>query len=182
MDEARGMHLRTFSAGTMAEALYQVKSAMGNDAVILHTRTYFRRRWLGLRRVEVVEITAGAGLQTARKDARRPLTRQPAPPPPAPAKAPNAGPQQLLQTPAASNAVILGLSQDLGALKNMVLDLVKQSRAQTNPQVPEELFEHYMNLIQNQVANEIAEEVIKSIQTTLRPEHKKNPEFIRERL
>ena len=53
------MHLRTFSAGTMAEALYQVKSAMGNDAVILHTRTYFRRRWLGLRRVEVVEITAG---------------------------------------------------------------------------------------------------------------------------
>ena len=37
----------------MAEALYQVKSAMGNDAVILHTRTYFRRRWLGLRRIEV---------------------------------------------------------------------------------------------------------------------------------
>ena len=70
------MHLRTFSAGTMAEALYQVKSAMGTDAVILHTRTYFRRRWLGLRRVEVVEITAGAGLQNARKDARRPLSRE----------------------------------------------------------------------------------------------------------
>src|SRR3954464_9120927 len=98
------MHLRTFSAGTMAEALYQVKSAMGNDAVILHTRTYFRRRWLGLRRIEVVEITAGAGLQTARKDPRRTLTRQPAPPP-APLKAATAtaSPQQLLQTPAASN-------------------------------------------------------------------------------
>src|SRR5829696_5464284 len=137
------MHLRTFSAGTMAEALYQVKSAMGTDAVILHTRTYFRRRWLGLRRIEVVEITAGAGLQTARKDPRRTLTRQPAPPPPAPVKAATAtaAPQQLLQTPAASNAVILGLSQDLGALKNMVLDLVKQSRAQNNPDVPEELFD-----------------------------------------
>src|SRR3954468_16150927 len=177
------MHLRTFSAGTMAEALYQVKSAMGNDAVILHTRTYFRRRWLGLRRVEVVEITAGAGLQTARKDSRRPLPRPPTQPPQAPtARAAPSGPQQLLQTPAASNAVILGLSQDLGALKNMVLDLVKQSRAQNNPQVPEELFEYYMNLIQNQVANELAEEVIKSIQTTLRPEHKKNPEIIREKL
>src|SRR6185436_14973689 len=129
------MHLRTFSAGTMAEALYQVKSAMGNDAVILHTRTYWRRRWLGLRRVEVVEITAGAGLQTARKDARRPLTRQPAPAPPAPAKSASNAPQQLLQTPAASNAVILGLSQDLGALKNMVLDLVKQSRAQNKSRV-----------------------------------------------
>jgi flagellar biosynthesis protein FlhF len=167
----------------MAEALYQVKSAMGNDAVILHTRTYFRRRWLGLRRIEVVEITAGAGLQTARKDPRRTLTRQPAPPP-APLKAATAtaSPQQLLQTPAASNAVILGLSQDLGALKNMVLDLVKQSRAQNNPDVPEELFDYYMNLIQNQVANELAEEVIKSIQGTLRPDQKKNPEIIREKL
>src|SRR5258706_4896252 len=177
------MHLRTFSAGTMAEALYQVKSAMGNDAVILHTRTYWRRRWLGLRRIEVVEITAGAGLQTARKDARRPLTRQPAPAPASIAtKSPSAAPQQLLQTAAASNAVILGLSQDLGALKNMVLDLVKQSRAQNNPQVPEELFEYYMNLIQNQVANELAEEVIKNIQGTLRPDQKKNPEIIREKL
>src|SRR3954466_16334697 len=176
------MHLRTFSAGTMAEALYQVKSAMGNDAVILHTRTYWRRRWLGLRRYEVVEITAGAGLQTARKDPRRTLTRQPAPLAPSSPKPSANAPQQLLQTPAASNAVILGLSQDLGALKNMVLDLVKQSRAQNNPQVPEELFDHYMNLIQNQVANELAEEVIKNIQTTLRPEHKKNPEFIREKL
>jgi len=166
----------------MAEALYQVKSAMGNDAVILHTRTYWRRRWLGLRRIEVVEITAGAGLQTARKDSRRTLTRQLAPPPPAPAKVPSNSPQQLLQTPAASNAVILGLSQDLGALKNMVLDLVKQSRAQNNPDVPEELFDHYMNLIQNQVANELAEEVIKNIQTTLRPDQRKNPEIIREKL
>ena len=95
---------------------------------------------------------------------------------------PSAAPQQLLQTPAASNAVILGLSQDLGALKNMVLDLVKQSRAHNNPQVPEELFEHYMNLIQNQVANELAEEVIKNIQGMLRPDQKKNPEIIREKL
>src|SRR5213078_2723561 len=104
------------------------------------------------------------------------------PPPPAPPKPASNAPQQLLQTPAASNAVILGLSQDLGALKNMVLDLVKQSRAQNNPQVPEELFEYYMNLIQNQVANELAEEVIKNIQGTLRPDQKKNPEIIREKL
>src|SRR3954462_8905385 len=123
------MHLRTFSAGTMAEALYQVKSAMGTDAVILHTRTYWRRRWLGLRRVEVVEITAGNGLQGARGNARRPAARQQsvaAAPKAAPAATAPA-PQQLLQTQAASNAVILGLSQDLGSLKTMVLDLVKQA-------------------------------------------------------
>jgi flagellar biosynthesis protein FlhF len=60
------MQLRTFSASSMAEALVQVKREMGGDAVILHTRTYSRRRWLGLRRVEVVEITAGNGLNVSR--------------------------------------------------------------------------------------------------------------------
>src|SRR3954471_11705821 len=183
MAEGTSMHLRTFSAGTMAEALYQVKSAMGSDAVILHTRTYWRRRWLGLRRVEVVEITAGSGLQGSRGNTRRPIARQQtAPAPTAPKPAPPAGGQQLLQTQAASNAVILGLSQDLGSLKTMVLDLVKQARSQSAPQVPEELFEYYMSLIQNQVANELAQEVIKNIQGTLRPDQRKNPEQIREKL
>src|SRR5438067_10059470 len=69
------MQLRTFSASTMAEALGQVKNAMGGDAVILHTRTYHRRRWLGLRRVEVVEITAGNGLNVGGR-AGRPRPRQ----------------------------------------------------------------------------------------------------------
>ena len=52
--------------------MVQVKREMGGDAVILHTRTYHRRRWLGLRRIEVVEITAGNGLNMAgRGGARR---------------------------------------------------------------------------------------------------------------
>src|SRR5579863_10460142 len=55
------MNLQTFKAPTMAEALTQVKSRMGTDAVILHTRTFQIRAWLGLRRREMVEITAGRG-------------------------------------------------------------------------------------------------------------------------
>src|SRR5437879_6367936 len=64
------MQLRTFAASTMAEALVQVKNELGGDAVILHTRTFHRRRWLGLRKVEVVEITAGHGLAMARRQTR----------------------------------------------------------------------------------------------------------------
>src|SRR4051794_40938810 len=64
------MQLRTFAASTMAEALVQVKNELGGDAVILHTRTYHRRRWLGLRRVEVVEIPAGHGLNVPRRQSR----------------------------------------------------------------------------------------------------------------
>src|SRR4030095_15050918 len=61
------MNLQTFKAATMAEALTQVKSNMGSDAVILHTRTFYTRHWLGLRRREMVEITAGKGLNVGRR-------------------------------------------------------------------------------------------------------------------
>src|SRR5205085_9159167 len=69
------MDLRTFKAPTMAEALTQVKSVMGADAVILHTRTFHTRAWLGLRRREMVEITAGRGLNVG---ARRQAAPSPA--------------------------------------------------------------------------------------------------------
>src|SRR3954447_26913271 len=65
------MNLQTFKAATMAEALTQVKSAMGGDAVILHTRTFQTRYWLGLRRREVVEITAGKGFNIERGRRKR---------------------------------------------------------------------------------------------------------------
>src|SRR6478672_11250584 len=61
------MNLQTFKAATMAEALTQVKTNMGSDAVILHTRTFYTRHWLGLRRREMVEITAGKGLNVGRR-------------------------------------------------------------------------------------------------------------------
>src|SRR3954467_15402157 len=61
------MNLQTFKAATMAEALTQVKTTMGADAVILHTRTFYTRHWLGLRRREMVEITAGKGLNVGRR-------------------------------------------------------------------------------------------------------------------
>ena len=43
----------------MIECLAQVKATMGPQAVILHTRSYTRRIWLGIRKKEFVEITAG---------------------------------------------------------------------------------------------------------------------------
>src|SRR3954469_22708372 len=59
------MQLQTFKASTMAECLSQVKTSMGNDALILHTRTYQTKQWLGLRKREVVEITASKGTKGA---------------------------------------------------------------------------------------------------------------------
>jgi flagellar biosynthesis GTPase FlhF len=71
------MNLQTFSAATMTEALAQVKQTMGHDAVILHTRTFSRRYWLGIRRREIVEITAGKGLHVPDRRRRTMRAAQP---------------------------------------------------------------------------------------------------------
>ncbi|MBC8107055.1 MAG: hypothetical protein H7Z14_10735, partial [Anaerolineae bacterium] len=51
----------------MAEALTRVKSVLGPDAVILHTRTVQHRRWMGLKRIELFEITAGRGMNVVHR-------------------------------------------------------------------------------------------------------------------
>src|SRR5689334_10619603 len=68
------MNLRTFSAPSFAQAMALVKNEMGGDAVILHTRTVQKRRWMGLRKNEIVEITAGSGLNVQSRPVRRPAT------------------------------------------------------------------------------------------------------------
>jgi flagellar biosynthesis protein FlhF len=198
------MNLQTFKAQTMAEALSQVKTAMGHDAVILHTRTFVTRQWLGLRRREMVEITAGKGLNVGERSARRAAqtprvttaaatsnagtySRQTLLNGPSTtavvSRAPEASPRQsLLDSPAAGNAAIMGMSQDMGSLKSMVADLVKQTRAANAPQVPEDLLEYYTQMISNQVADELACEVLKTIQRQCRPEMLQNAEYVREKI
>src|SRR4051794_34528297 len=71
------MNLQTFRAPSMAECLAEVKRVMGPDAVILHTRTVAMKRFLGLRRREIVEITPGRGLNGGPRGTRRALTGGP---------------------------------------------------------------------------------------------------------
>jgi flagellar biosynthesis protein FlhF len=203
------MSLQTFKASTMAEALQQVKITMGHDAVILHTRTYQLRQWLGLRRREMVEITAGRGVNFA----RRPRQNPPANPAPVrnnnvigasqsgliygpgyggntnvrdtPALAirpPVEAARQLLETPAAGNAVMLSVGRDMAQLKAMVEKLVVENRQAQCPKVPEELFEHYLQLIQNEVADELAQEIVRTLQRELRPEYLTQDKYVREKL
>lgn len=172
----------------MAEALSKVKLALGRDAVILHTRTVQKNRWLGLRRREIVEITAGRGMRVAERPARRPIpspysrdipTRSPAQMVPQSAAA---GGAALLQTPVAQAVAMAAVAQEINALKTMVKDLVSQTRSRGTPNIPEDLFNHYLHLIENQVAEDIATDIIKTLQTQLRPEHWSNKEFVRQKI
>jgi len=52
------MNLKTYRAGSMAEALTEVKKDLGKNAVILHTRAYKVGSVLGVGGRQVIEITA----------------------------------------------------------------------------------------------------------------------------
>ena len=194
------MNLQTFKAATMAEALTQVKSNMGSDAVILHTRTFYTRHWLGLRRREMVEITAGKGLNVG----RRRFVAEPAPSA-QPTRTSGAGlaayrsgtkvltaaggggggggaGRGLMETPAATSAAILSVSKEVSDLKSLVKDLVTSNRRTQAPSVPDELVDYYVQLISNQVADELAADVIKALQKQIRPEHLAQADFVKEKL
>ena len=185
------MQLQTFQASSMAEALQRVKTALGTEAVILHTRTIQLKRWMGLKRVEMFEITAGRGVNVVnRSTPTKPATPaiKSVKPLPTPqqirqqAQADRPDPKAFLQMPAASNAAILGLTDEVTQLKGMMKDLVSQVRHQKSPQVPEELFEQYMSLIENMVADEVAVDIMRSLQRQLRPEMLLDKKLVREKL
>jgi flagellar biosynthesis protein FlhF len=172
------MQLKTFQADTMGAALAEVKQEMGPGAVILHTRSFFRNRWLGLRRREIFEITASRNVRVAERPARSQPQARPAPAPARPADSR----RQLLESPAAQNAAVIGLVQEVVGLKGMVKELVDQTNRTRCPQIPEELYDFYSHLIQNEVAEELAGNMIKALQKQIRPEHARQVEFVRQKL
>lgn len=195
------MQLQTFKASTMAECLSQVKTSMGTDALILHTRTYQTKRWLGLRKREVVEITAGKGVKGAARPRPGQTTAQskanptssPIPgtygrngtPRPLNISTPTNGtpqPKSLLETPAGASAAMMNLTQEVTTLKQMMKDLLVATRAKQAPQIPEELFDLYESLTQAGVSRDLATEIMKSVQRQVRGEHYGNADFMRERL
>lgn len=69
------MSLRTYRAYTMTEALAAVRSDLGADAVILHTRSFAQGGFLGIGRRTVVEVTASAARDVAQREAQRSAPR-----------------------------------------------------------------------------------------------------------
>jgi flagellar biosynthesis protein FlhF len=172
----KAMDYRTFRGNTMSAALAEVKNELGPQAVILHTRSYVKNRWLGLRRREIFEITAGRNVRTQDRAPR---------PQPAPKPAPQSildSRRQLLESAPGQNAAMLGLFQELSGVKTMLKDLVAHADRARAPHIPEELVAFYTKLIQNQVAEELAAEMIKTLQRQIRPEHANHTEFIHSKL
>jgi len=198
------MNLQTFRAATMADALSQVKREMGLDAIILHTRTIQQRFWLGLRRKELVEITAGRGVRGGERHPRRAAVSsdgngpyanaQPRPAPeaatrPSLASATRApavnmleNSRALMQSSVVEGIVMKDLTREVGSLKTLLNDLLRDQRHRAAPSIPEELFDHYSHLIANEVDDHVAADIIKTVHKNCRQEHLSNAEFVREKI
>jgi flagellar biosynthesis protein FlhF len=183
----------------MAECLAEVKRVMGPDAVILHTRTVAMKRFLGLRRREIVEITAGRGLNGGPRGTRRALTGGPrmmeiggnsngvatvaasAPPRDALSSAPmNRGQGDPIFPP--DGAQMREIVQQVNGLSSLVKELMKDVRSKDTPEVPEELFDEYTTLTNAMVEREVAKEIVKTLHRTLRPDHLTQKQFVREKI
>ncbi len=188
------MQLEKITAPTIADAFKEVKRLLGEDAVILSTRTVTTRRWLGLRKREHVEVMAGKGVNVQRRGPQ-------APEKPVMKKVPQSGPaayaansklppginngapgKALLETPAAQSVAMMNFAGEITTLKTMVKELVHEVRHRTTPSVPEELFDHYMQLIESEVSEELATDILRKIQQNARPEQLANAQFVRERM
>jgi flagellar biosynthesis protein FlhF len=89
--------------------------------------------------------------------------------------------KDLLDTPAAGRAMMMSISSEVRELRGVLEDLVKRTKREAAPQVPEDLFEHYTHLIQNQVAEELATDLVRQLQL-YRPEQLQQGGFVREKL
>ncbi len=175
----------------MAEALQQVKTAMGSDAVIVHTRTFQRRQWLGLRRQEIVEITAGTGLAVPPRRVQPVMRSAPRASAAASLEARRSSSRaagyiensrRLMESPIVGNVLMRDLANEVSTLKTLVKEFVDTTRRQQAPEIPEELFDYYRQLIENQVAAELASEILQNLQREIRPEHLASQEFVREKI
>lgn len=152
---------KTYRAGTLKEALAQVRRDLGGAAVILGTREVRRRRMFGLGSRELVEVTASDGST-------------------APALVASLA---LAPIPAASAMLHSQFGEQLSRLHAMVEDLSKHGRLDhLLPDLPGELVPTYASLLEADVPEALARRLVRYVAEYLEPYELDRPESVREAL
>src|SRR4051812_5784827 len=151
------MNSRTYRAGTMKEALAQVRRDLGGNAVILGTREVRRRRLFGLGRRELIEVTASDG---------------------------RAGPTAAAAARgAAPGPLHAQFGEQLSRLHAMVEDLSRQGRIDPLlPDLPGELVPPYAQLLEAEVPEALARRLVRHVADRLEPDQAHRPEAVRDAL
>jgi flagellar biosynthesis protein FlhF len=173
------MNLKTYQAKTMAEALAMVRKDLGNDAVILNTRTLRKGGLFGVGARQVIEITASK--DTSLLNSRKRSGTIPAKPKSTPGTTDTSTAKQD-GTVIAAQRVSLAESQmqkELQLVKQMVAELVRENRRTQHPSVPEELYTTYTALLNQEVAEEVADGILRQVRAELRQDQWANPDLVR---
>jgi len=158
------MNVKKFTAETMDRALAKVKSDLGRDAVILHTRCYRTGGFLGLGSKRLVEVTAsdrlGVAPRRTRPSSATPIER---------AYRPRRG----------ASADLAELRDDIGGLRTMVRDLVRQTRPARSDLWPEALQAWYRKLTDRGAAPETVIEALEPVAARLVGTENPDPAHVR---
>ena len=179
----------------MPEALEKVKREIGPDAVIVRTRSFKTGGFLGFGQRPIIEITARQNNHAVPSVPRRtgPNRIQKAY---GVTKPPNRNTEKNRPIPLQPNSAVEVLTKmkppvfvlnddiksQISDLRFLVESLVKEQRQLHEPQMPEKLFDLYLDLIQREVSDEIARELIDQTQKNLPHDQWTNVNLIRQRL
>lgn len=165
----------------MAEALEQVKRQFGRDAVILSTRAGTRGGVFGLGGKPYVEITAVRDVSdlppgTPRTIASRARERN------APLRHEDSPTRTALSPSSEPHSRVEPVLAEIGSLKSLVGDLVRETRRSRVGAVPEFLVDTYQKLVENRVAEQLAQQMIDRLRRELSAEQLQRRDLVRARL
>ena len=164
----------------MAEALAKVKRDLGSNAVILHTRTVRRGGVWGIGAREVVEITASDQVKMLRRrPPRNTISKDVAN---TGSRAKDSAVSQPAATQNATDSAITDLRGDVGAVRSLVKELLKESRQVHSTSVPEDLQQTYMHLVEQEVASEITAGLLQRLRSELSPRQLADQETVHRHL
>jgi flagellar biosynthesis protein FlhF len=150
------MEIKTYRASSMQEALRQVRSDLGPQAAVLHTREAPLSRlfgWVpGLRRIEVTastDVVVPAHFPET-GDVSRPAS-------------------QVAEHGGHGLPTLPGqVAGQLAELQAMVEDLCRRTRGADRPDVPDSLFDLYAALLDVEITEDIARELVERVRTEVR--------------
>ena len=149
---------KTYRAGTLKEALTQVRRDLGGDAVILNTREVRRRRLFGLGSRERIEVTASHRASTSIDVAE-------------------------MAFPVGSEALGAQVGEQLGRLHAMVADLSRRGRIEhLLPELPTGLVSVYSMLLDAEVPEALARRLVHHVADRVEPDEAHRPESVRSAL
>ncbi|MGD0899295.1 MAG: flagellar biosynthesis protein FlhF [Thermoguttaceae bacterium] len=163
------MEQKTFRAATMHEALTMVRHELGPDAAVLHTREVRARGLFGwFPGPRQIEVTASSGVNVPSRLPPRP--RHDGSGSPAPEARPGedaAARDRLVPRRGDPPPISHEVQSQLSHLHAMVENLCRRSQvAGGRPDLPEELFRLFTDLLDSDLNEELARELVERVQSS----------------